>query len=50
MTLTPRQILAYLDFSQKLDRAELSNELMITAVGSQGDGKTIDKVIKDLTR
>jgi hypothetical protein len=48
MTLTPRQIAAYLEFSGKLDRIEQSDALMIAAIGSQGDQKTIEKTIKEL--
>jgi hypothetical protein len=48
MTLTPRQIAAYLEFGAKLDRMERANNLAITAIGAQGDGKTIEKTIKEL--
>jgi hypothetical protein len=49
MTLTPRQITAYLEFSDKLDRIERANALTIAAIGAQGDGKTIEKTIKELS-
>jgi hypothetical protein len=49
MTLTPRQIAAYLQFSDRLDRIERANALVIAAIGAQGDQKAIDKVIKELT-
>jgi hypothetical protein len=48
MMLTPRQIAAYLEFSDKLDRIEQANDLMITAMGAQGDGKAIEETIKEL--
>ena len=50
MTLTWRQIAAYLELNDKLDRIERANDLLITAVGAQGDQKTLDKTLKDLTR
>lgn len=49
MTLTPRQIVAWLDLSDRLDRLDRANDLMIAAVGAQGDKKTLDKVLKELT-
>jgi len=49
MTLTPRQIAAYLEFSQRLDRIERANALTIAAIGAQGDKKTIDKTLKEIT-
>ena len=49
MTLTPRQITAYLEFSDKLDRIERANDLMIAAIGAQGDSKTIEKTVKEIT-
>lgn len=48
MTLTPRQIMAYLEFSNKLDRIDQANDLMIAAIGAQGDNKTIEKMRKEL--
>jgi hypothetical protein len=48
MTLTPRQIAAYLEFGEKLDRIERANDLTITAIGAQGDQKAIEKTIKEL--
>lgn len=39
MMLTPRQLDAYLEFSNKLD----ADALMVAAVAAQGDGKTIEK-------
>jgi hypothetical protein len=48
MTLTPRQIAAYLEFGDKIDRTERIYDLMIAAGGSQGDGKAIDKMRKEL--
>jgi len=49
MNLTPRQITAYLEFSDKLDRIDRANALTIAAIGAQGDGKMIEKTIKDIT-
>jgi hypothetical protein len=48
MTLTPRQIAAYLEFNDRLDRMERANDLWVAAMGAQGDGKAIDKVVKEL--
>jgi hypothetical protein len=48
MNLTPRQIAAYLEFSDKLDRIERVNALTIAAIGAQGDSKAIDKTIKEI--
>jgi hypothetical protein len=47
MTLTPRQIAAYLEFSDKLDRIERANALTVAALGAQGEGKVIEKAIKE---
>jgi hypothetical protein len=49
MTLTPRQIAAYLEFSDKLDRVELADALVIAAIGAQGDKKTIEQVINEVS-
>jgi len=48
MTLTPRQIAAYLEFGEKLDRIERANDLTIAAIGAQGDKTSIEKTIKEL--
>ena len=48
MTLSPRQIAAYLEFNDKLDRIDRMNDLVITAAGAQGDKNTLDKVMKEL--
>jgi hypothetical protein len=48
MTLTPRQIAAYLEFSGELDRIERADALMIAAIGAQGDQKAIEKTLKDI--
>ena len=48
MTLTPRQIAAYLEFSEKLDRIERANALSIAAIGAQGDSKAIEKTLRDI--
>ena len=48
MTLSPRQIAAYLEFSDKVDRIESANDLVIAAAGAQGDKNTLDKVLREL--
>jgi hypothetical protein len=48
MMLTPRQIAAYLEFGEKLDRMERANALAVTAIGAQGDEKAIKHAIKEL--
>ena len=48
MTLTPRQIWAYLEFSDRLDRIERAGALWVAAIGAQGDKKTIEKTLKEL--
>jgi hypothetical protein len=49
MSLTPRQIAAYLEFSEHIDRAERADALVVAAVGAQGDQKAIEKVLKELS-
>jgi hypothetical protein len=49
MTLTPRQIAAYLEFSDRLDRIERADALAIAAIGAQGDSKAIEKTIKEIS-
>ena len=48
MTLTPRQLAAWLEFTDRLDRIDRANHLVISAVGAQGDKQTLDKVLKEL--
>jgi hypothetical protein len=48
MNLTPRQIAAYLELGERLDRMERANDLAITAIGAQGDKNAIEKTIKEL--
>jgi hypothetical protein len=48
MSLTPRQIAAYLEFSDKLDRIDRVSALTIAAIGAQGDSKAIEKTLKEL--
>jgi len=50
MTLSPRQIAAYLEFNDKLDRIDRANALTIAAIGAQGDSKTIEKTIKEIVK
>ena len=49
MTLTPRQITAWLELGEKLDRIDRADDLVIAAAGAQGDKKTLDKVFKELS-
>jgi hypothetical protein len=49
MTLTPRQIAAYLEFSNTIDRSERADALVIAAIGAQGDSKAIEKTLKDIS-
>jgi hypothetical protein len=49
MTLTPRQIAAFLEFSNKLDRSDRADALVIAAIGAQGDDKAIEKMLKDIS-
>lgn len=48
MTLTPRQIAAYREFNDHLDRIERADALVLNAIGAQGDSKTIEKALKDI--
>lgn len=47
MRLTPRQIAAWLEFSDKLDRIDRASDLAIAAIGAQGDQKAIEKTLKE---
>jgi hypothetical protein len=49
MRLTPRQIAAYIEFSERLDALERAGDLMVNAVAAQGDQKALDKTMKQLT-
>ena len=49
MTLTPRQIAAYLELGEKLDRMERANDLLIAHAGAQGDKQGVEKMLKDLS-
>ena len=49
MSLTPRQIAAFLEFSDKVDRIERADALMIAAIGAQGDSKAIEKTLKEIS-
>jgi hypothetical protein len=48
MTLTPRQIAAYLEFSSQIDRDERADELVLAAIAAQGDQKAIETTLKKL--
>jgi hypothetical protein len=49
MTLTLRQIMAYLEFSDGLDRTDHANALRIAWTGAQCDKQAVDKVLKELS-
>jgi hypothetical protein len=49
MSLTPRQIDAYLELNDALDKLERAADLRIAAVGAQGDKDAINKTLKELT-
>jgi hypothetical protein len=49
MTLTPRQVWAYREFGDKLDRIERADALVIAAIGAQGDSKVIEKTLKEIS-
>ena len=49
MTLTPRQLVAWLEFSDKLDRIDRATSLVVSALGAQGNKESIDKMFKELT-
>ena len=49
MMLTPRQIAAYLEFTDKLDRIDRANALAIAAIGVQGGQKAIEKMVRELS-
>jgi len=46
MTLSPRQIQAYLEFSARLDRIERADDLKIAATAAQGNGEAIETMLK----
>ena len=48
MTLTPRQMAAYLEFGAQLDRIARANDLAIGAIAAQGDKQAVEKAIRDL--
>jgi len=48
MTLTPRQMFAYLEFGDRLDRFDRVNALVTATLGAQGDQKAREKHIKEL--
>ena len=48
MMLTPRQIGAYVEFSERLDRIERTHALQIAVVGAQGNKQAIEKTLKEL--
>jgi hypothetical protein len=48
MSLSPRQLYAWLDLNDRLDAHERAAGLVLTAVGAQGDGNLIEKTRKEL--
>lgn len=48
MTLTPRQMAAYLEFSAQIDRRDRADGLVLATVAAQGDKNTIEKMLKEL--
>lgn len=49
MTLTWRQIEAYVGLNEKLDSIDRTFDLLIAVTGSQGDQQAIEKTVKQLT-
>ena len=48
MMLTPRQLWAWLELTDKLDRIDQKKRLVISAIGAQGDKQAIEKTLKEL--
>ena len=48
MTLSWRQIVAYIRLCEKLDRMTQVNDLSTIYVGAQGDAKSVEKMIREL--
>jgi hypothetical protein len=48
MSLSWPQLMAYCELNDTIDQIERANNLWIAAMGAQGDGKAIDKIIKEL--
>lgn len=48
MTLTPRQLMAYLSFNDRIRRTEQANALAIAAMGAQGNPDKINETVKRL--
>jgi len=48
MRLTPRQIIAYTMFGQRLDCMQQANDLVLGYISAQGDQKEIEKVTREL--
>jgi hypothetical protein len=49
MSLSPRQIVAYLEFSDKLDRIARATALNDTVIGTRCDEKDVKKLMKELS-
>jgi hypothetical protein len=49
MTLTPRQIAAFLEFSGKIERIERAVAFKLAAHAAQSDSKTIERTLKDIS-
>src|SRR4029077_4267932 len=48
MTLTPRQIDAFLEFSDRLDRIDRAHALAIARVSAHADKQIFEKAVKEL--
>jgi len=48
MNLTWRQLNAYLEFNDTIDRQEQGNALWVATIGAQGDDKMIKQAIREL--
>ena len=48
MMMTWREIVAWLEFSDKLDRTDRAKQLVISTIGAQGDKQTREKYLKEL--
>lgn len=48
MTLTLRQLRAWLDLTDRVDRFEQAKHMMTTAVGAQGSKQDRDNMLKEL--
>ena len=49
MRLTPRQLDAYLELAEQLDRADRASDLVVANVAAQGDKTAVEKALKELS-